>query len=216
MLEYIDQLMALVMSNEGAMLGTASFGSYALASVADNRFMRAAPVYAGAIAEFLTRLLRLMIRWNHSAPDTITDWPEYRFRFAGTQDASRWAADMQVLVSSQVWTWPDEARRMAAANMGLSVDAFDRWVAEATSSDVSGQQMPSEVPDAPVDVDAPVEVADVAATAMNGAQIASLVTVVQSIAAGTLPLDSGIEIIMKAFQVSREEALRIIGAAGGA
>ena len=23
--------------------------------------------------------------------------------------------------------WPNEARRMAAANMGLSVDAFDNW-----------------------------------------------------------------------------------------
>lgn len=140
MLEYLDQLMALVMSNEGAMLGTSSFGSYAMASVADNRFMRAAPVYAGAVAEFLTRLLRMMVRWNHSAPDEITHWPEYSFRFAGTQDASRWAADMQVLVSSQVWTWPEQARRMAAANMGLSVDAFDAWIVDATSPDVSGQQ----------------------------------------------------------------------------
>jgi hypothetical protein len=139
MLEYIDQLMALVMSNEGAMLGTSSFGSYALASVADNRFMRAAPVYAGAVSEFLTRLLRMMIRWNHSTPDSIEEWPEYSFRFAGTQDASRWAADMQVLVSSQVWTWPEQARRMAAANMGLSVEAFDNWAAQ-TSPDVSGQQ----------------------------------------------------------------------------
>ena len=139
MLSYIDSLMGLVMSNEGATIGNSSVGSYAMASVADNRFLRAAPVYANCIAEFLTTLLRLMIRFNHSDPDSIQVWPSYSFRFAGTQDSSKWAADMRVLVSAQVWTWPDEPRRMAAANMGLSIEAFDEWVG-ATSADVSGQQ----------------------------------------------------------------------------
>jgi hypothetical protein len=139
MLDYLDSLMGLVMSNEGATIGNSSVGSYAMASVADNRFLRAAPVYANCIAEFLTTLLRLMVRFNHSDPDAIEVWPSYTFRFAGTQDSSRWAADMQVLVAAQVWTWPDEPRRMAAANMGLSIEAFDNWVG-ATSADVSGQQ----------------------------------------------------------------------------
>jgi hypothetical protein len=138
-IKYLDSLMALVMSNEGATLGSSSFGSYAMASVADDRFMRSAPVYASAVADSLTQLLHMMIKFNHRDPDSVTVWPEYSFRFAGTQDASRWAADMQVLVAAQVWTWPDEARRMAAANMGLSVEAFDEWVAN-TSPDVSGQQ----------------------------------------------------------------------------
>lgn len=140
MLEYIDALMALVFSNEGALLGSQSFGSYAMASVADNRFMRSAPVYAKCIADMYTELLHWMIRWNHSDPDSIQNWPEYTYRFAGTQDATRWAADMQVLVSAQVWTWPDAARRMAAANMGLPPDAFDNW--SQVSADVSGQQLP--------------------------------------------------------------------------
>jgi len=139
LLTYIDSLMGLVMSNEGATIGTSSVGSYALASVADNRFMRAAPVYASCVAELLTKLLRLMVRFNHSDPDSVEVWPSYTFRFAGTQDSSKWAADMQVLVAAQVWTWPDEPRRMAAANMGLSIEAFDNWVG-ATSADVSGQQ----------------------------------------------------------------------------
>jgi hypothetical protein len=140
MLEYIDALMALVFSNEGALLGSQSFGSYAMASVADNRFMRSAPVYAEAIAETMTELLHWMIRWNHPNPDAIEVWPVYGYRFAGTQDATRWAADMMVLVAAQVWTWPEEARRMAAANMGLSSLAFDNWTG-GTSPDVSGQQI---------------------------------------------------------------------------
>jgi hypothetical protein len=145
MLDYLDSLMGLVMSNEGATIGNSSVGSYAMASVADNRFLRAAPVYANCIAEFLTTLLRLMVRFNHSDPDAIEVWPSYTFRFAGTQDSSKWAADMQVLVAAQVWTWPDEPRRMAAANMGLSIEAFDNWVGQ-TSADVSGQQLVPEVP----------------------------------------------------------------------
>ena len=145
MMTYLDNLMGLVMSNEGATIGNSGVGSYALASVADNRFMRAAPVYANCIAEFLTTLLRLMIRFNHSNPDSVEVWPSYTFRFAGTQDSSKWAADMQVLVAAQVWTWPEEPRRMAAANMGLSIEAFDDWVG-ATSADVSGQQFVFEVP----------------------------------------------------------------------
>jgi hypothetical protein len=140
MLEYVDALMALVFSNEGALLGSQSFGSYAMASVADNRFMRSAPVYAEAIAETMTELLHWMLRWNHPDPDSIEVWPVYGYRFAGTQDATRWAADMQVLASAQVWAWPDEARRMAAANMGLSSTAFDNWT--GASADVSGQQKP--------------------------------------------------------------------------
>lgn len=140
MLEYIDALMALVFSNEGALLGSQSFGSYAMASVADNRFMRSAPVYAKCIADMYTELLHWMIKWNHSDPDSIAVLPEYTYRFAGTQDATRWAADMQVLVNSQVWTWPDAARRMAASNMGLPADAFDSWAVGDTVPDVSGQQ----------------------------------------------------------------------------
>lgn len=46
---------------------------------------------------------------------------------------------MKVLVESQVWTWPDEPRRMAAANMGLTVEAFDEWVETAkVTSDTGG------------------------------------------------------------------------------
>lgn len=144
LLEYIDALMALVFSNEGALLGSQSFGSYAMASVADNRFMRAAPAYAGAVAKMFTELLHWMITWNHSDPDSIEEWPEYHFRFAGTQDSSRWSADMAVLVAAQVWTWPDEPRRQAAANMGLSPSAFDSWESTQTVADVSGQQVAPE------------------------------------------------------------------------
>lgn len=126
-LEYLDALMALCFANEGSVLGTGSFGSYALASVADDRFMRSAPVYARAIADYLTDLLHLMIRHHHPDPSKIEIWPRYNYRFSGTQDASRWVEDMSKLIAAQVWTWPEEARHHASVTMGFSESAFDDW-----------------------------------------------------------------------------------------
>jgi len=51
-------------------------------------------------------------------------------------------------------------------------------------------------------------------TALNGAQVSSLVTVVQETAAGRLPRDAALQIIVQAFQVSEQVADRILGSAG--
>lgn len=54
----------------------------------------------------------------------------------------------------------------------------------------------------------------IADTAFNGAQVASLKEIVQAVAAGELPRDSAIEIIMIAFNVERDKAEAILGSAG--
>jgi hypothetical protein len=55
---------------------------------------------------------------------------------------------------------------------------------------------------------------EVAKTAMNGAQVASLVEIVQATARKELPRDSAVEIIALAFQVTTAEAEKILGSAG--
>jgi len=55
---------------------------------------------------------------------------------------------------------------------------------------------------------------DVAKTAMNGAQVASLVEIVTLVAASELPRDSAIAIIQAAYQLSEEEATAIVGDSG--
>lgn len=49
---------------------------------------------------------------------------------------------------------------------------------------------------------------------LNGAQIASMAQVVSQVASMEIPLESGIEILMKAFNITREEAQKIISSAG--
>lgn len=55
---------------------------------------------------------------------------------------------------------------------------------------------------------------DVQKTALNGAQVASMLEVVNSVVAGTLPRASAVAVLVTAFPISREEAEAIIGTAG--
>lgn len=55
---------------------------------------------------------------------------------------------------------------------------------------------------------------DLQKTALNGAQVTSLVEVIKQVATGQLPRETGIEVIVVAFQVSREDAERMMGDVG--
>ena len=59
-----------------------------------------------------------------------------------------------------------------------------------------------------------VEDADLQDTAFNGAQITALVDVIKQVAQGEIPRESGIETIVKGFNVSREQAEKLMGEAG--
>ncbi len=87
-LDYLDMMMALVFANEGALLGSQSFGSYAMAKTSDEKFMRSAPVYAERIAAALTKLLHTGLELNGVDLATVDELPCYGFRFNGTQDAT--------------------------------------------------------------------------------------------------------------------------------
>jgi phage-related protein (TIGR01555 family) len=67
--------------------------------------------------------------------------------------------------------------------------------------------------DEPIDAEFDVvpSAPEAAATALNGAQVASMVTVVASVAAGEIGRESAIEIIMLAFNVTRDVATRVVG-----
>ncbi len=55
---------------------------------------------------------------------------------------------------------------------------------------------------------------DVQKTALNGAQITSMLEIVQSVAGGKLPKDAGINMLITAFQLTEEDANLIMGASG--
>jgi hypothetical protein len=55
---------------------------------------------------------------------------------------------------------------------------------------------------------------DVQKTALNGAQVASLVDVVKAVVAEEIPRDAAVEIVALAYQVTTAEANRLLGSAG--
>lgn len=55
---------------------------------------------------------------------------------------------------------------------------------------------------------------DAAKSALNGAQVSSLVEIVSKVAAGLLPYDSAVNMIMREFNVIEEEAEEMLGPAG--
>lgn len=59
-----------------------------------------------------------------------------------------------------------------------------------------------------------VEKMEIAKTALNGAQVASLIEVVQNVALGNLPRESGVAIIQVSFQLSAQEAEAVMGSVG--
>jgi hypothetical protein len=78
-------------------------------------------------------------------------------------------------------------------------------------SDTDGPSEGAPAAGAPAGDDPAVKKAD---TAMNGAQVSSLVDVVKSVSTGELPKESALQIIMHAFQMERPEAERILAGAG--
>jgi len=60
----------------------------------------------------------------------------------------------------------------------------------------------------------PDPAAPVADTALNGAQVESMVAIVTAVASRTLPRDSARAIIMRAFAVDADGAEAILGSAG--
>lgn len=69
-------------------------------------------------------------------------------------------------------------------------------------------------PGAPQPPALPADATTVSEAALNGAQVASLMAIVQAVAAGQMPRDTGIEMITAAFPIDRERADRIMGEVG--
>jgi hypothetical protein len=123
LLEYLDFMMAMAFHSEGALLGTQT-GSYALAGAKESSFMRSAPQYALRMCSALDQLLKWHVQFNYSKADQLAEWPKYSFRFAGSQDQSKWTDDL-VKGLPAVQQMPPVVRRMWAGGLGLPANAFD-------------------------------------------------------------------------------------------
>jgi hypothetical protein len=133
-LDYCDTQIALPWNNEGSLLGQQSVGSYAMAAVSDNKFMRSAMYMNRKVSEPIDALLRLLARVYIGE---LPEYPYLGFRLDGVQDQSRWIDDAVKVFSAGVLSWPEEARAAAAEKLGLSPAAFDPAPAPAAQPTVN-------------------------------------------------------------------------------
>lgn len=109
----------------------------------------------------------------------------------------------------------EEEARLAQESDGASAELADlraqieELAARVERKPAAAGAPPAESADLPV-----VPGGDVQKTALNGAQIASLVDVVAKVSNGEIPRESGIEILTAALPITRPDAEKIIGAAG--
>lgn len=110
-------------------------------------------------------------------------------------------------------TADDEVKVDAGARAQEALDVRDQAGDESAPAPVAAATPAKSEPAAPAEPVAPVA-ANVQATALNGAQVTSLIDLVAKVAANVLPRASAVEIAQMAFQIDAATAERVIGEAG--
>lgn len=195
---YCDEQISLALQGEGNLLGMQGNGSRALAEVADNRAMRAAPAYAQVICDAINGsrgtpyqgTLRKLERLRYGEP-VDGQWCKLKFALNRNGRDSDWLQQIASSVETGLVELLPEDVDMLRAELGLV-------------------PMPVKVAEELPTVGTAADIQD---TAMNGAQIASMVEVVVAVGDGRLTRSSAIAIIMRAFNVSVEIAEGIVGPA---
>lgn len=125
MLRYIDEMKAVAWANEASTLGRSNYGSYAMADATDAKYMRSAPAFMQPFIRVYNELMQLHVLFNYPQAEDLEALPFYSFRFAGTQNSSKWLQDARDTIAAEPWTWPEPARRMAAQSLMLPPESFD-------------------------------------------------------------------------------------------
>ena len=102
-----------------------------------------------------------------------------------------------------------EALAILVSNGAISPDEM-RASVKSMSVELDADEAQVEMP-AGLEMPAPVEASSIQEQALNGAQITSMVEVVTAVNSDLISRESGIAILMRAFQMSEQEASRLIG-----
>lgn len=121
--EYADKMIERVLASQAAGLASNTIGSYAQASVQDNRFLRAQPGFAAEVLQPFEWLIRDIAYFNGVE---LSAYPEAQWVMDGFDDASRWIADVTTAMGgAPMWEWPDEMKAQALFKLDLDPTTFD-------------------------------------------------------------------------------------------
>jgi len=219
-----ESRIAMSMLGEFILLGTESTGSFALADSKTSLFAQALGTYLDSIASIINkdaipRLMRLNNFPEHCFPRLTYDDVE-------TPDLNALASSLSSLIGAGIVTPDDRLEEYVREYANLpAVDAVSGRIATEPMPDPEDSALLEGGPEqiAEPEADTAQEESDiagvgedvpVAAVTLNGAQVSSLLSIIEQVVSGQLPRGSAIEIIQTAFNVDRARADSIMGTVG--
>ena len=144
-------------------------------------------------------------KWTQVSAATFLSFNEKREQLGyGRYEGAEDPADMLFIPTSVM---PIEDAAAGSVEESDPVDDTEDYTGEEPTTDASDDTTSSAKP-------LPEGTQRVSDTALNGAQVTALVDVVARVAAGEIPRDAAVEIIMVAFLLTEEEADNLLASAG--
>jgi hypothetical protein len=191
MIRYLDEQIMQILAADGVLLGHRTVGSYALAEAKDSKSLRQARFWGDEAAAYINKLIPEALGYAFDVPEILPGmYPVCRFDLGSEDDR---------------WEFPD---LMNAVREGI-LSREDPDVQVRVREHFSLPPLEEDAPD-----EAPAEAAsaeDVAKTALNGAQVTSLVTIAGAIKEGTLTPVQAKAIIVASFPIDEATADIIAG-----
>jgi hypothetical protein len=123
-IRYCDEQISRPFSNEGALLGHEQVGSYALAQVQDNKFLRSAAVFHRALFRPIQTITNAMTR-SYFGADLSGALPTWEMSLSGRESADNMKLLIQAFKGVSPTEWPKPVRAKFANYYDLPEDAFD-------------------------------------------------------------------------------------------
>lgn len=181
---------------EFLLLGTEPNGSRSLADNKTTMFAAALGAILDAIAEVLNDVAIPRLMALNAVPRDL--WPTLAHGDIETPDAEALATALQGLVTAGVLVPGAADERHVRTLLGLPP--------------ADPESEPDAMPEGGAALPAGAEA--VQDTALNGAQVSSLLDIVRAVVKGEIPRDAAVAIVVRAFRVSEIEAEAMLGEAG--
>ena len=231
-----ESRIAMSVLGEFVLLGMDTVGSFALSSNKTALFSQALGTYLKSIADvFNSFAIPRLLRLNGYTDSEF--YPEMTFSDIETPDINELAGALSGLTASGILTPDDELEKWVREYANLPVPevqdepeaerdeptpeqdepAADQDTPEAEQDESTPEQDEPEEQDTPEDEGEGIETdtdVPVSAVTLNGAQISSLLEVIQLVANRQLPRESALQIISVAFNIPTETADGLIGEVG--
>lgn len=229
---YLDEKIASVLTAEGALVGMNGMGSYSMAEVKDDQALRTLFYYSSMICEVLNGRGRLPYTGVIDHILAFAADPDLRVPPEGLYPQLCWALSAeqdeanveQVLAAKQAgalsWgaddeTWLRERLKLPARTKPEGDAAIEDAPKQTALPAPDGvdptitAEAQAASPEAAAAVEAGGKAAD---AALNGAQIASAISIIKSVKISEIDRRSGVELLKMAFLLDEDRALALLNA----